>query len=144
MFSAAVTLALPIGTVAALSAGSVGATTTKTITCTKVTGNINRMIEIKGCNGNTGTKSKKVVAITIATGRTVNWKSGKSTTFGSPILGAGTRCPRGDSDDTFIGGVRADTSRSVKPIPGTYQGEVCINNSNGAISLAPGTTVTVN
>jgi hypothetical protein len=60
VFSAAVTLALPIGTVAALSAGPVGAATTKTITCTKVTGNINRTIEIKGCNGNTGTKSKKV------------------------------------------------------------------------------------
>ena len=142
-FSAAAALALPIGGAVALSASPAGAAGKKTITCTKVTGNLATKIHLKGCNGNTGTKSKGITASQFATGGVLKWANGKTTTFGAPTTGTGTLCPTGDTDETFTGAVTADTTLSAKPIPGVYAGEVCIDGS-GNISLAPGTHVTAN
>jgi hypothetical protein len=142
-FSAAAALALPIGGAVALSAGTAGAAGTKTITCTKVTGNIGTKLHLKGCNGNTGTKSKGFTAATFAGGGTIKWVNGKTTTFGAPTITTGTLCPAGDTDESFTGAVTADTTGSAKPIPGVYKGEVCIDSA-GNVSIAPGTKVTAN
>jgi hypothetical protein len=142
-FSAVAALALPIGGAIALSAGPAGAAKTKTITCTKASGNINTKFKLSGCNGNTGTKSKGITAATFAGGGTIKWVNGKTTTFAAPTLGTGSLCAAGDMDTTFNGVVTADTTLSAKPIPGVYAGEVCITAA-GAISLAPGTKVTAN
>ena len=53
---------VPIAGVSALSAGPASAAKTKTITCTKGSGNINTKIQLTGCNGNTGTKTMKLSA----------------------------------------------------------------------------------
>jgi hypothetical protein len=143
--SAAFALALPIGGAIAISAGPAAAGGTKTITCTKVSGNISSSVKLKDCNGNTGTKSKAIPIASFAGGGVVKWKSGKTTTFGAPTTGTGTKCTEaGATDETFTGAVTADTTGSAKPIPGVYSGEVCINGTTGAITIAPGTTVTAN
>jgi hypothetical protein len=141
--SAAAALVLPIGGAVAFSAGSAGAVTTSTITCNKLSGNAATTVKLAKCNGNTGTKSKALSVTTLAEGGVVNWKNGRTTTFKAPKLTTGTNCPSGDTDEVFKGKVSADTTGSARPIPGKYKGEVCIDGS-GNISLAPGSTFTVN
>jgi hypothetical protein len=143
-FSAAVALALPIGGAVALTSGPAGAVKTKTITCTKATGSTNTgKIKLKKCNGNTGTKSTNLSIALLASGGTVTWANAKTTTFGSPTLATGSNCPAGDTDELFSGTVSADTTGSAKPIPGVYNGEVCIDGS-GNFSLPAGHPLTIN
>ena len=127
----------------ALTAGPAGAAKTKTITCTKMTGNTAKKLTLSGCNGNTGTKSKPFSATLLAGGGTITWVNNKTTTFAAPTLGAGTNCPAGDTDVTATGAVTGDTTLSAKPIPGVYSGEVCINGS-GKASLPAGHPLTAN
>ncbi len=146
-FSAAVALALPIGGAIVFSASPASAAV-KTITCTKAKGNADTTmkIQLKGCNGNTGGKSKKLSITLLASGGTVPWTNGKTTTFGSPTLGSGTDCSPtagAGGDETFTGQVTADTTKSAKPIPGNYSGEVCID-ANGNFSFPPGSPLTIN
>jgi hypothetical protein len=130
------------GTIATL-APSAGAAKTKTITCTKLKGNASTTVQASGCNGNTGTKSKKMSPTLLAGGGVVKWANGKTTTIAAPTLSTGTLCPAGDTDVIATGTVTADTTLSAKPIPGTYFIEACIDGS-GNISLAPGTKMTLN
>ena len=122
-FSAAVALALPIGGAVVLSASPAGATT-KTITCTKATGNAETTgkIKLKGCNGNTGTKSKNLSIAILASGGTVTWVNLKTTTFGAPTLARVRIARPGHPDELFSGVVTADTTKSAKPIPGRLLG----------------------
>jgi hypothetical protein len=140
--AAAAAAIVPIAGVSALAASPAGATT-KTISCTAMSGNVGTKIQLKGCNGNTGGKSKKTAVGTLATGGTIKWANGKTTTFGPSTLGAGTNCPAGDTDETATGAVTADTTKSAKPIPGVFSGEVCIDGS-GNLSLPAGHPFTAN
>jgi hypothetical protein len=130
------------GTIGAL-APSAGAAKTKTIKCTKLSGNAATKVQASGCTGNTGTKSKKMAATVLAGGGTIKWANGKTTTIGTPSLATGSLCPAGDTDVIASGAVTADTTGSTKPIPGVFNVEVCVS-STGAISLAPGTDLTAN
>jgi hypothetical protein len=127
----------------ALTGGPAGAAKTKTITCTKISGNSSGNVQLKSCNGNTGGSSKKFPGTTLEAGGTITWANGKTTTFGAATLGLGTKCPVGDTDVTATGAVTADTTKSAKPIPGVYAGEVCVNGS-GKISAAKGVPLTAN
>lgn len=146
LFSAVIALgvALPVG--AAVTAGPAGAAKAKTITCTKMTGSINLStdagkFQFKGCNGNTGTKSKKISTATITSGGVLKWTNGKTTSISAPTLGSGALCPAGTVEDvTASGTVTADTTHSAT-VGGPYTSEVCIAAS-GALSLAPGTKAT--
>ena len=115
-------------------------TTSRTITCTSLTGNVNGSGNLKGCNGNTGTKSDKFGTSTFVEGGTLTWKNGKTTTIGAATTSTGTACPAGSADEIFSGTVTADTTKSAK-VGGPYNAEVC-DSSTGALSLAPGTTAT--
>jgi hypothetical protein len=130
------------GTIGAL-APSAGAAKTKTIKCTKLSGNASTKVQASGCNGNTGTKSKKMAATVLAGGGTIKWANGKTTTIAAPTLATGSLCPAGDTDVVASGAVTADTTGSAKPIPGVFSVEVCLDGS-GNISLAPGTDLTAN
>jgi hypothetical protein len=137
---------VPIAGVSALSAGPASAAKTKTITCTKGSGNINTKIQLTGCNGNTGTKTMKLSALLLASGGTVTWANGKTTSFGQPTLGTGTHCTAKSStagDETATGPVTADTTKSAKPIPGVFSGEVCLTTA-GKFSLPAGHPFTTN
>ncbi len=127
----------------ASSSGAASPATTKTITCSKLTGNANTKVQAKNCTGNTGTKSKKLSPTTLASGGPINWANGKTTTIGQPTLGNGSLCATGDIDFTLSGAVTADNTKSAKPIPGVYAGEVCVDSA-GNVSLAPGTKLTLN
>jgi hypothetical protein len=128
----------------ALTAGPAGAAKTKTITCTKMSGNTAKNLTLSGCNGNTGGKSKPFSAALLAGGGAITWANGKTTTFAAPTLGNGTNCKAGTATDvTATGVVTADTTKSAKPIPGTFNGEVCINGS-GKASLPAGHPLTAN
>jgi hypothetical protein len=140
-FSAAVALALPIGGAVALSAGPAGAAKNKAIVCTKLSGT-ESAAKLKKCSGNTGTKSKSINGSTLLGGGPINWKNGKSTTISAPVLGTGTKCPAGTSDDVTISGtVTADTTGSAT-VGGPYSAEICVASS-GALSLAPGTSASI-
>ncbi len=146
-FSAAVALALPIGGAIVFSASPASAAV-KTITCTKAKGNAttSMKIQLKSCSGNTGGKSKKLSITLLASGGVVTWTNGKTTTFGAPSEGTGTDCSPtagAGGDVTFGGQVTHDTTKSVKPIPGNYSGEVCID-ANGNFTLPPGSPLTIN
>jgi hypothetical protein len=138
---AAATVVVPIAGMAA--SGPAGAAKTKTITCTKMSGNASTTVKVSGCNGNTGTKSKKLNPAILGAGGVVKWANGKTTTIGAPTLGAGTNCPVGTNDATATGAVTADTTLSAKPIPGVYNIEVCVDGS-GNVSLPAGHPLTIN
>ena len=125
----------------ALSAGPASAAKTKSITCTKISGSSAGDVQLKGCTGNTGGSSKKFPGTTLEAGGTITWTNGKTTTFGPANLGSGTKCPTTDTDVTATGVVTADTTKSLKPIPGVYSGEVCVT-ATGKISEAKGVPLT--
>lgn len=140
---AASVVILPAAGFAAATAGPAGAAKTKTITCTKIKGKASGNVQLLDCNGNTGGSSKKFAGSTLEGGGTITWTNGKTTTFGAASLGTGTNCPVGDSDITATGTVTADTTKSAKPIPGVYSGEVCVNGA-GKVSAPAGHPLTAN
>jgi hypothetical protein len=132
------------GTIGAAMAPSAGAAKTKTIKCTKLKGTeTSGKVQASGCNGNTGTKSKKIAFATLIGGGAIKWANGKTTTIGAPTLSTGSLCPSPDTDVLASGTVTADTTGSAKPIPGVFSAEVCVDSS-GNITLAPGTDMTAN
>lgn len=116
--------------------------TSSSLSCTTITGNIGSTIVVSGCTGgDTGGMSNAFTAIDLATGGTIPWSSGGSTTIGSPTVTAtsATKCPdyvRGGANnpsaEKISGAVTADTGDGLK-LPGTFKGAVCIQ-SDGTIT----------
>jgi hypothetical protein len=125
--------------------GTAGAATGK-ITCATFTGNASSTLVISGCTGgNTGGSSQPLSAVSLATGGTVTWVSGSTTTSGAPTLTtvAATHCPgyvkgatSNPSADSFTGSVTGDTGDGML-IPGTEAGEVCIGTDGSITALKP-------
>ncbi|HUA94695.1 MAG TPA: hypothetical protein VMB82_04125, partial [Acidimicrobiales bacterium] len=108
---------------------------------------------ISGCTDTgsaTATQSEPLTTASLATGGTVTWTNGKTSTFASPALVGikAKKCPGyvkstkknpyngpEPSADKFSGEVTADTS-GLK-IPGKYKGEVCISSSGNVTALKP-------
>ena len=141
----AAALAIPVSgaSVVALSTQAGAATS---ITCTTITGNATSTITVSGCTGgNTGGSSKPVNAATLASGGTIDWVSGSTTTIGKPTLTSTSakKCPgyvKGGSSnpsaDKFTATVTADTGDGIK-VPGTAKGAVCISSSGAVTALKP-------
>jgi hypothetical protein len=146
----AAALAIPVSalSVVAVNGGVAGAAVT--IKCTSISGTATGTITISGCTGgNTGGSSNPEPASTLASGGTIDWVSGSTTTFGSPTLKSvsATKCPgyvkkgsNNPSAESAKGTVTADTGDGIK-VPGKFSGEVCIA-SNGDISAYPGKDLT--
>ena len=123
--------------------GTAGAATGK-ITCTTFTGNASSTLVISGCTGgNTGGSSQPLSAVSLATGGTVTWVSGSTTTSGVPALTtvAATHCPgyvknaaTNPSADSFTSSVTGDTGDGML-IPGTETGEVCVGTDGSITAL---------
>jgi hypothetical protein len=144
----AAALALPIsGASVALASGGQAWAGAK-ITCTAITGTATGTVTLSGCTGgNTGGASNPVPTSTLATGGTIPWVSGSSTTFGAPTLTATSakKCPgyvKGGSNnpsaEKFKGAVTGDSGDGLK-IPGKYQGAVCIDSAGNITALKPTT-----
>jgi hypothetical protein len=119
------------------------------VTCTSVNGSITGgTVTLSGCsdvNGaNTGPASQPISIAVLASGGTVTWDSGTTSTFGAPALAStnAKHCPgyvKGASNEPsaekFSGRVTADTS-GLK-VPGKFKGAVCISPSGTITALKP-------
>jgi hypothetical protein len=123
--------------------------TGSTLLCTTINGNVGtNTIQISGCTGgHTGGSSITLPATSLATGGTITWTSGGSTTIGAPALSSkvGKTCPgyvtppKGTTPpeptlEKFKAVVTGDTGDGLK-FPGSAKGSVCIG-TNGAITAA--------
>jgi hypothetical protein len=141
----AAALSIPVSGASLALAGGTAWAGTK-IVCTNVNGTVSGTITISGCTGgNTGGSSTATPTSTLATGGTIHWVSGSTTTFGSPTLvsKAGKKCPgyvKGASSNPTVdkasGTVTADTGDGLK-VPGKYSATVCVSPS-GTITAEPG------
>lgn len=119
-------------------------------TCSTVTGTVAGNISISGCvdsNGaNTGGSSLPFPTLSLATGGTTTWASGKTTTTGAPIttVTKATKCPgyvkvkKGQTPPPEPGALKVESPVTADTaglkVPGKMKGAVCIS--------ADGTTVT--
>jgi len=116
------------------------------ILCTTMTGNVSGNITVSGCSGgNTGGSSQPLTAVDLATGGTITWVSGGSTTIGAPNLTSTSskHCPgyvkNASSEPTaedFNAVVSSDTGDGLK-LPGVAKGAVCIGLDGSITALKP-------
>jgi hypothetical protein len=133
------------GAAALTSAPFVGSASPVTqIVCKKLTGNIATTVTLSACtSAATGGSSKPIQATALASGGTINWVNGKSTTVTLSISqtekdGTETQvCPAGTSEYEAKGKVTADNT-GFAPVGGVAKAEACVNGTTGAITLEPG------
>ena len=116
------------------------------IACTTIAGSASGTITVSGCSGGaTGGGSKPLSALALATGGTIDWLSGGSTTIGAPTLipTSNKACPGFNKTATsnptaekFTASVTSDTGDGLK-LPGTAKGAVCIGTSGSITALKP-------
>jgi hypothetical protein len=112
------------------------------IKCSSMTGNIAKKVTLSGCTGNTGGSSKPIASTALATGGVIKWANGKKTTVTLTATAKGTACPAGSSEYQAKGKVTKDTTGSAA-VGGTIKGNACVNGKSGAITLVPGTKLTI-
>ncbi len=122
------------------------------MTCSGMNGTASGTITISGCvdtGSATATQSQPLNTTALATGGTVTWTNGTTSTFAAPVLVSikAKKCPgyikstkkapvpaaNEPTADKYSGSVTADTS-GLK-IPGKYKGEVCISTGGNVTSL---------
>ncbi len=118
--------------------------TASSISCTTISGSAT--LTVSGCTGgNTGGGSQPLSAATLATGGTIHWLSGGSTTIGAPALVAtsATHCPgyvkgaaSNPTAEKFTAAVTADTGDGLK-LPGSAKGAVCVGTDGSISALKP-------
>ena len=110
------------------------------ITCKSVTGTETGTTTLSVCTGgNTGGSSHPLSSSVLATGGTINWISGSTTTVGAPKLKATSakKCPvAGSSADKFTATVTGDTGVGLK-VKGKAAGAVCLAPSGAITALKP-------
>lgn len=125
--------------------------TPSTLTCTSFSGNAASNITIGGCTGgDTGGSSVPMPATSLATGGTVDWVSGSSTTISAPTLTATNNkaCPgyvkppktgpppAEPTADNILATVTADSGDGLA-LPGSAKGAVCIGTDGTITALKP-------
>ena len=146
IFGAALALTLTVSGAALVSGGPAWAASGPhgKVVCTTITGTVSGTITISGCSGtsNTGGATQPTPTASLATGGTITWVSGKTTTISAAALvtTSAKKCPgyvKGGSNnpsaDKVSGTVNADTS-GLK-VPGKYKGAVCISPSGNITAL---------
>lgn len=123
--------------------------TKSTLLCTTINGSLSsNSIVVSGCTGgDTGGTSMSFPALALATGGTIPWSSGGSTTVGAPTLttAVGKACPgyvkppKGTTPteptlEKFTAAVTSDTGDGLA-LPGSAKGSVCIG-TDGTITAA--------
>jgi hypothetical protein len=143
----AAALAIPVSGAAVIGlTGPASAGTPKppkvTIVCTTLSGNVAGDITVSGCTGgNTGGGSTPLTASALATGGTITWLSGATTTIAAPALTSTSakHCPGYSKTATvnptaekFSAAVTGGTGTDM-PVNGSSKGEVCLG-TDGSIS----------
>jgi hypothetical protein len=110
------------------------------ITCTTVTGTETGTTTLSNCTGGvTGGSSLPLSSTVLATGGTITWTSGSTTTVAAPVLKSTSakKCPvSGSSADKFTAKVTGDTGDGLK-VPGKATGAVCLAPSGAITALKP-------
>ncbi len=147
-------LAIPASGAAAVGfATPATAGPTVTTTCTSLKGTLTGNVTVSKCKGGTtGGATKPTLGTTLATGGTIIWKDGNTTTIAAPTL---TSVSAKKCAGYKVGGtvaalsvsatVTAQTGVGDSPIPGTAKGTVCENSPKaGDVSLPKGGKFTIN
>ena len=150
MFKTRISRLLLSGVVVASGAFATVATATPAsalptgIKCRVLTGNIATTVTLKRCRvGNTGGASKPMTATSLATGGTIEWINGKTTTVKLTVVeGDSTTCPVGNTRYDAKGKVTADTTGSTS-VGAKVKASVCLDNATGDLSLVPGTAAVI-
>jgi len=145
----AAALALPVtGVAVAGLPGVASAGTPKvTVVCTSVVGTASGSLTVSGCTGgNTGGGAFVPSALSLATGGTITWNSGATTTTGTPVLTvvSAKKCP-GYVKNATSGNPTAEKfsltvtggSGSNMPVNGTSSGEICLSSAGNITALKP-------
>lgn len=130
--------------VAGVTLGFVGtAGATGKLQCTSLSGNASTTVTLSGCTGGrTGGSSQAVNSATLATGGTIPWVSGTTTTIAAPALTtiSAKHCPgyvkNASSEpaaESFTATITGDSGDGIL-IPATLSGEVCVG-TDGSITL---------
>jgi hypothetical protein len=125
--------------------GSAGASGPTSIACSKLSGNINNTITIKGakCKAKPpkGYGNITFTALQLAGGGTINWTNGASITVSAPSTTSPGRgaCAKGYSEEDSTGTVTAGTDTGSNTYDtnlagGTYSSRTCVNGA-GKITL---------
>ncbi len=147
LLAAALTIPVAGATVAMAPAAFAGAK----ITCTTIHGTEAGTLVVSGCSGgNTGGSSQPIVTTALATGGTITWSSGSSTTISAPQITpekSAKKCPgyvKGTKKNPYTGAeptadkftatVTADSGDGIK-VPGKASGAVCISQSGSVTAL---------
>jgi hypothetical protein len=118
------------------------------IVCTTISGNVSSDVTVSGCSGgDTGGGSVALPATELATGGTIDWLSGGSTTIGAPTLTSTSakKCPgyvkngppaSEPTAEAFTTTVTKDTGDGLK-LPGSAKGSVCLATDGTISALKP-------
>ena len=127
---AAVAVTIPLSMVSVAFANPAWAKTKaeKSITCKSFSGTVGGGITAGGCNGNTGGGSQPLTAAALASGGTVKWLSGKTTTIAAPTLGTVKNKKCSGTAESVSAAVTADTTGLATL--GTMTTQVCISGTS--------------
>jgi hypothetical protein len=142
----AAALAIPVSGASFVALSNPAGAASPKISCTTLTGTAATTITVSGCTGgNTGGSSQPVPTSSLATGGTIHWVSGSTTTVGAATLTSTSakKCPgyvknasSNPTADKFTAPVTGDTGNGIK-VPGKATGAVCISTSGAITALKP-------
>jgi len=137
--TAVTTLSLGVAWTATASASS-------SVACSKLKANADKAKgTISGCTdtANTGGKGTFPVAALASGSGTITWNKTGTTKVdnGTFATVSPSACPTGDTEYSATGDVSGGTGKAKKSIKKgwTYEADVCLNSSTGAITLVKGT-----
>jgi len=136
-----VAIAAVAGSASVAAIASPAGAAAKSIKCSALTGNIASTVVLSGCTGNTGGSSNAIPATELASGGTIKWKGGKTTTVTLKATQKGTACAAGSSEYQAKGKVTKDTTGSTA-VGSAVKALACVS-ATGAVTLVPGTKATI-
>ena len=129
-------LAVPVSVITVSSSAAWAKTKPETsIVCKTLTGNVETTVVASQCTGDTGGSSEAVDATDLATGGTITWSNGKTTTIGTPTIASVHNKKCSGTAESFSAPVTADTT-GLKTL-GMTTGEVCVSSSDAISALKP-------
>jgi hypothetical protein len=134
----------PLGAVATISTVSASPASASFIgiKCQSLLGTLTTSVTFFVCMGNTGGSSKPFSPTLLATGGTITWANGDTTTVSVTVSSGGKAggCPNSETEFTSKGMSSADTTGSA-PVGGKVKIQWCL--SEQTITIAQGTAVKV-
>lgn len=112
------------------------------IKCSKLTGFPLHGVDFLKCSGNTGESAMTVEYGFLATGGTITWANGETTTVSISLKQRGTDCARSQYQYWHTITITADTTGSTS-IGSTSRSSTCVDRDSGSVKLVPGTKLKI-